>query len=85
VTWALVTIGLEAIFILGMMIILWGMMDYLKRQEIERGELHDRIMALTDPEALQLKKHFEVEPQATTISYVDEEPGTSMTRERHDA
>jgi hypothetical protein len=50
----------------------------------ERALLHDRIMALSNPQALQVHKAYE-EPTPGTISYVGEESGTSITREMHHA
>jgi hypothetical protein len=86
VIWVLV--GVESAFILWMMLLNWWLIDYVKKQNeahvIERASLHDRVMALSNPEALQVHKAYE-DPTPGTISYVGEESGTSITREMHHA
>jgi hypothetical protein len=72
----------SAVVIEGALIALltWLMVMFEREHAVERGSLHDRIMALSNPEALQVHKAYE-EPTPGTISYVGEESGTSITRE----
>jgi hypothetical protein len=72
----------SAVVLEGMLIALltWLVVMFEHEQVAERASLHDRIMALSKPEALQVHKAYE-EPTPGTISYVGEESGTSITRE----
>ena len=65
-----------------------GLIAYLLRllaqkdenSRLERRQLEDRIMALTEPGALSMTLAARDELQPARITYVDEEPGTRITR-----